>query len=61
MVSEDQLMDRDEAIAGDDAEHIVGIEERGDTAINTDQIPEEEEIEVRQIYFVIVASISCPS
>lgn len=44
MVSEDQLFDRDEAILGDDAEHLKEMEERGDTSINTDQIAEVDEV-----------------
>lgn len=43
MVSEDQLLDRDEAIKGKNAEYLQELDERGDTVINPDQLPEEEE------------------
>lgn len=46
MVSEDQLLDREEAIRGDDAEHLLEIDERGDTVLTPEQLPEEEEHEV---------------
>ena len=42
MVSEDQLLEREEAIRGDDAEHLKEMDGRGDTALSVDDLPEED-------------------
>ena len=44
MVSEDQLLDRDEAIYGKDAEHIKAAGERGDTVINAEDLEDAREV-----------------
>ena len=44
MVSEDQLLDRDEAIYGKDAEHVKAAEERGDTIIDAEELEDAREV-----------------
>lgn len=40
VMSEDQLLDRDEAIHGPDAPHILDQKERGDTVIDANGLQE---------------------
>ena len=54
-MSEDQLFDRDEAILGDKAEHMQEMEERGDVAIDTDQIAEVDEVD----HLCAIISLAC--
>ena len=44
VVSEDQLLDRDEAIYGKDAEHVKAAEERGDTVIGAEDLEDAREV-----------------
>ena len=43
-MSEDQLLERDEAIFGDKAKHIQEQQERGDTVLNVDGIQERSQV-----------------